>query len=96
LFWCAFPQDALLAYMNAQAVKNDIRMLIENRSKFVLVRSSSGHRHALKEVMQDPIVQAQLADAKVCLGAAYEQGLRRRHCTACTAARNGGVLLCVM
>jgi stalled ribosome rescue protein Dom34 len=64
--------------MNAQAVKNDIRMLIENRSKFVLVGSSSGHRHALKEVMQDPIVKAQLTDAKVCLGAASEQGLWRR------------------
>lgn len=61
-------QDALLAYMNAQAIKHDIRPLIENKSKFALVRSSSGHRHALKEVMQDPIVQAQLSDAKVRVG----------------------------
>jgi protein pelota len=71
--------------MNAQAVKNDIRMLIENRSKFVLVRSSSGHRHALKEVMQDPIVQAQLADAKVCLSEQrLSKGYGPAHCTTCT------------
>lgn len=51
----------------AQAIRNDIRPLIENKGKFLLVRSSSGHRHALKEVMQDPMVVAQLADAKVMM-----------------------------
>lgn len=39
-------------------------MIIENKSKFVLIHSSSGHKHALTEVMQDPSVQAKLADTK--------------------------------
>lgn len=37
---------------------------MENRSKFVLIHCSSGHKHALTEVMQDPAVQAKLADTK--------------------------------
>lgn len=37
---------------------------MENRSKFVLIHCSSGHKHALTEVMQDPSVQAKLADTK--------------------------------
>lgn len=67
VYRCMYIQDALLSYMMSQAVRNDIRVLIENKSKFLLVRSSSGHRHALKEVMADPIVVGQLADTKVRL-----------------------------
>lgn len=37
---------------------------MENRSKFVLIHCSSGHKHALAEVMQDPAIQAKLADTK--------------------------------
>ena len=37
---------------------------MENRSKFVLIHSSSGHKHALNEVMQDPAIQSKLADTK--------------------------------
>lgn len=37
---------------------------MENRPKFVLIHSSSGHKHSLNEVMQDPAIQAKLADTK--------------------------------
>jgi len=37
---------------------------MENKSKFVLIHCSSGHKHALQEVLQDPVVQNQLADTK--------------------------------
>ena len=36
----------------------------ENKSKFILVHSSSGFKHALKEVLQDPALQSKLADTK--------------------------------
>lgn len=39
-------------------------MLLESRSKFLLVHCSSGHKHALQEVMQDKLIQARLADTK--------------------------------
>ena len=65
-----------------QAVKTDNKLLFENKSKFLLVHSSSGFKHSLKEVkkrinlqdvpinhvnlqvLQDPAVQAKLADTK--------------------------------
>jgi hypothetical protein len=41
-------QDQFSEYMFQQAVKLDNRQLIDNKSKFVLVHSSSGFKHALK------------------------------------------------
>ena len=48
-----------------QAVKQDIKVLLENKPKFLLVHSSSGHKQALKEVLTHPSVTARLADTKV-------------------------------
>jgi protein pelota len=43
-------------------------MLLENKSKFLLVHSSSGHKQVLKEILSDPAVAARLADTKVPFG----------------------------
>jgi protein pelota len=59
-----FVKDQVYNYIFDQAVKTDNKVIIENKSKFVLIHSSSGHKHALTEVMQDPSVQAKLADTK--------------------------------
>lgn len=40
-----------------------------HRSKFLLVHSSSGFKHALKEVMSDSAVSLRLSDTKVCVNA---------------------------
>lgn len=53
-----------MEYMNQYAVKNDVKLLHENKSKFLPVHSSTGFKHSLKEVLQDPAVQARLADTK--------------------------------
>ena len=45
-------------------MKTDNKLLFENKSKFLLVHASSGFKHALKEVLADPAVQARLADTK--------------------------------
>ena len=48
-----------------QAVKQDIKVLLESKPKFLLIHSSSGHKQALKEVLSHPSVTVRLADTKV-------------------------------
>jgi len=59
-----FVRQQFFDYIYQQAVKTDNKILFENKSKFMLVHSSSGFKHSLKEVLQDPAVQARLADTK--------------------------------
>ncbi|CAG2172412.1 unnamed protein product [Oppiella nova] len=59
-----FVKDQFYDYMNGQAVKNDIKVLVENKTKFVLCHASSGFKHSLKEVLSDPLLQSRLADTK--------------------------------
>jgi protein pelota len=48
--------------------------LITNKSRFLLCHSSSGHKHALQEVLAQESVQKQLADTQA---AAETQALER-------------------
>lgn len=41
-------QDQFCDYMFAQAIKQDWRILTDNKAKFLLVHSSSGFKHSLK------------------------------------------------
>eukprot|EP00118_Oscarella_pearsei_P015218 m.136139 g.136139 ORF g.136139 m.136139 type:complete len:385 (+) comp38172_c1_seq102:40-1194(+) len=59
-----FVKDQFCEYMFAQAIRQDIKLLMENKPKFLLVHSSSGHKHALKEVLVSPYVTAKLSDTK--------------------------------
>lgn len=59
-----FVKDQFHEYMFTWALKMDNKLLLDNKSKFILVHSSSGHKHALKEVLSDPAVTARLADTK--------------------------------
>ncbi|ORY94651.1 hypothetical protein BCR43DRAFT_557894 [Syncephalastrum racemosum] len=59
-----FVKDQVYQYIFDQAVKTDNKLLMENKSKFVLIHSSSGHKHSLNEVMQDQSIQTKLADTK--------------------------------
>lgn len=59
-----FVKDQFFDYMMQQAIKLDQKLLLDNRSKFVLVHSSSGFKHSLKEVLQDPAISARLSDTK--------------------------------
>ncbi|PAA72901.1 hypothetical protein BOX15_Mlig025592g1 [Macrostomum lignano] len=62
-----FTKDDFYEYCFRQAVKEDNKVLIENKPKFVLVHSSSGHRQALKEVLEDPNIANKLADTRAAL-----------------------------
>lgn len=59
-----FVRDQFYEYMFQTAVKMDNKVLLENKSKFMLVHSSSGFKHSLKEVLQDPAVVAKMVDTK--------------------------------
>lgn len=43
-----FIRDQFHKYLFEEALKNDIKVLKENRNKFLLVHSSSGFKHSLK------------------------------------------------
>lgn len=43
-----FVRDQFYEYMFQIAVKTDNKVLLENKSKFMLVHSSSGFKHSLK------------------------------------------------
>jgi len=67
-----FVKDLFFTYMMNQAAKaagvggplGEAKVLLENKAKFVLVHASSGFKHSLKEVLQDPALQSRLADTK--------------------------------
>lgn len=60
----AFVKDAYYEYMIQQAVKTDNKVILDNKSKFMLVHASSGFKHSLKEVLQDPGVLNKMSDTK--------------------------------
>lgn len=45
-----FVRQQFFDYMYQQAVRTENKLLFENKSKFILVHSSSGFKHALNEV----------------------------------------------
>lgn len=61
-----FLKDHFFEYLCQQAVRGseDKRVFLDNKRKFVLVHSSSGHKHALKEVLADPVVVSRIANTK--------------------------------
>ncbi|KAJ1982841.1 Translation factor pelota [Dimargaris verticillata] len=59
-----FVKDQFFKYVLDQATKTSEKVIFENRAKFLLIHCSSGHKHALQEVLQDPTIRTRLADTK--------------------------------
>lgn len=59
-----FVKDKFFEYMFQEAVKSDNKLLIENKSKFLLVHSSSAFKHSLKEILADPVAMSKMQDTK--------------------------------
>jgi protein pelota len=59
-----FVKDQFYQYMLMKATRDDERHLLEHRSKFILLHSSNGFKHALAEILQDPLVTSRLSDTK--------------------------------
>jgi protein pelota len=61
-----FIKDQFYQYMNDYAVKNisTSKLLVDNKSKFILVHSASGFKHSLKEIFEDTNLAGRLTDTK--------------------------------
>ncbi|MFH4975740.1 hypothetical protein AB6A40_002449 [Gnathostoma spinigerum] len=59
-----FLKEKFLEHLMAYADKEGNKSILDNRSKFILAHSSSGFKHALKEVLSDPGVANALTDTK--------------------------------
>lgn len=59
-----FLAESLQKYIFAEAVKTDNKTVMSAKPKFVTVHCSTGHVHALNEVLKSPAVIARLADTK--------------------------------
>jgi len=60
-----FVKDDCFKFMLEEAVRREDRVMSDNKSKFILCRASSGHKHALEEVFANPTVMAQMTETKV-------------------------------
>ncbi|CAK4653643.1 hypothetical protein LEN26_011169 [Aphanomyces euteiches] len=72
-----FVNEDFLKFMLDLAVRTDDKVILENKHRFILVHASSGHKHALDEVLGDAKVKAQLEDTKAagdvkCLDTFFE------------------------
>lgn len=59
-----FVKDQFHEYIFKKAAAEGNKTLLENKSKILLVHSSSGFKHSLKEVLQDPSVASKLSETK--------------------------------
>eukprot|EP00571_Detonula_confervacea_P008010 CAMPEP_0172315990 /NCGR_PEP_ID=MMETSP1058-20130122/26895_1 /TAXON_ID=83371 /ORGANISM="Detonula confervacea, Strain CCMP 353" /LENGTH=418 /DNA_ID=CAMNT_0013030205 /DNA_START=107 /DNA_END=1363 /DNA_ORIENTATION=- len=60
-----FQKDDFFKYLLAESVRRDDRPFIENKGKFVLCHSSSGHKHAIEELFSDPSILSRVAETKL-------------------------------
>ncbi|KAL3920606.1 MAG: hypothetical protein SGILL_003180 [Bacillariaceae sp.] len=60
-----YVKDDFFQYVQQESVRRGDRAIIENKSKFVLVKASNGHKYALEEVFADPNIMTRMNDTKV-------------------------------
>lgn len=59
-----FTKDQFRDYLLLEAERRQLRPIIENKSRLILVHSNSGYKHSLKEVLDTPNVMAMIKDTK--------------------------------
>ncbi|CAB3401866.1 unnamed protein product [Caenorhabditis bovis] len=59
-----FVKETFMDHLMAYAAANGKKITTEQRAKFLLTHSSSGFKHALKEVLETPQVAARLSETK--------------------------------
>lgn len=60
----AFIKNDFWDFVCAEAIKKDHKVILENKNKFLLIQASSGYKHALKEVLEDPAVAQRVSNTK--------------------------------
>ncbi|GJN01461.1 hypothetical protein PR202_ga18730 [Eleusine coracana subsp. coracana] len=59
-----FTKDQFRDYLFLEAARRDLRVIIENKARLVLVHATSGYKHSLKEVLDSPGVMSLIKDTK--------------------------------
>ncbi|KAI3658780.1 hypothetical protein MP638_002580 [Amoeboaphelidium occidentale] len=59
-----FYKEKFLEFILREAQKNENKMILSNRDKFLLVNCSSGHKASLDEALKDERVQKRLSETK--------------------------------
>ena len=61
-----FTKDQFFEFMinHANKIGAEGKVILDNKSRFIMVHASCGFKHVLKEVLQDPALQSKLADTK--------------------------------
>ncbi|KAL5698316.1 CDP-diacylglycerol--glycerol-3-phosphate 3-phosphatidyltransferase [Ranunculus cassubicifolius] len=59
-----FTKDQFLKYMLLEAERRQLRAIIENKSRCLLVHTTSGYKHSLREVLDAPNVMNLIKDTK--------------------------------
>ncbi|KAK9906404.1 hypothetical protein WJX75_001282 [Coccomyxa subellipsoidea] len=59
-----FTKEEFRKYLDAEAVRRDIRDLITNKQKVITAHASSAYKHALREVLEAQGIASQIKDTK--------------------------------
>ncbi|XVF41583.1 hypothetical protein PTKIN_Ptkin01aG0290900 [Pterospermum kingtungense] len=59
-----FTKDQFQRHLLLEAERRQLRPIIENKSRIILVRTSSGYKHSLREVLDAPNVMNMIKDTK--------------------------------
>uniref|UniRef100_A0A7S0H6V7 Protein pelota homolog n=1 Tax=Hanusia phi TaxID=3032 RepID=A0A7S0H6V7_9CRYP len=59
-----FVNEYLMRHIEMMSHKLDLRCLMDHKSKFLFCHCSSGHKHAIKEILSDPAIASRLHDTK--------------------------------
>lgn len=59
-----FTKDQFHKHLLLEAERKQLRPIIENKSRIILVHTSSGYKHSLKEVLDAPNVMSMIKDTK--------------------------------
>ncbi|KAL3896617.1 MAG: hypothetical protein SGCHY_003961, partial [Lobulomycetales sp.] len=62
-----FVKDDFYKFLITQATSAGKTSILENKDRIILAHSSSGHKHALQEILAEPAIQSRLADTKYAL-----------------------------
>ncbi|OMO54384.1 Translation release factor pelota-like protein [Corchorus capsularis] len=59
--------DQFLRHLLSEAQRRNLKSITENKSKIILAHSSSGFKHSLKDLMDDPSVRNMIKDTKAAM-----------------------------
>ncbi|XP_028790210.1 protein PELOTA 1 [Neltuma alba] len=62
-----FTKDQFHRHLLLEAERKQLRPIIENKSRIILVHASSGYKHSLREVLDAPNVMSMIKDTKAAL-----------------------------